>query len=232
MTFRSRAVLITGCSSGIGRATSESLAARGWSVYATARNPDSIADLAGLGCKVLALDVTQPDSMAAAVAAVTAAEGRVGVLVNNAGFGLHGAVETTPLEDVRAQFETNFFGLVALTKLVLPGMRAQGWGKIVNMSSMGGKFTLPGGAFYHASKHAVEAFSDALRIELQSFGIDVIVIEPGLIKTEFGDTAAESVRDVQSKGDVEDQRRLPGQDAGWCSITRGGRLGGRKSDRG
>jgi short-subunit dehydrogenase len=193
MTSPSRAVLITGCSSGIGRATANMLAAQGWPVYATARNIDSIADLETQGCKILALDVTQPDSMAAAVAAITSADGAVGVLVNNAGFGLHGAVETTSLEDVRAQFETNLFGLVALTQLVLPGMRAQGWGKVVNMSSMGGKITLPGGAFYHASKHAVEALSDALRMELRGFGIDVIVIEPGIIKTRFGDTAMESV---------------------------------------
>jgi short-subunit dehydrogenase len=197
MTSCSRAVLITGCSSGIGRATAELLAVRGWPVYATARDIDSIADLQAQGCKILALDVTQPESMAAVAAAVTSAEGGIGVLVNNAGFGLHGAVETTPLQDVRAQFETNFFGLVTLTQLVLPGMRAQRWGKIVNMSSMGGRFTLPGGAFYHASKHAVEALSDALRIEVRSFGIDVIVIEPGIIKTQFGDTAVESVRGTE-----------------------------------
>jgi short-subunit dehydrogenase len=131
--------------------------------------------------------------MTAAVAAVEKVDGAVGVLVNNAGFGLHGAVETTTIEDARIQFETNFFGLATLTKLVMPGMRAQGWGKIVNLSSMGGKFTLPGGAFYHASKHAVEAFSDALRLELRSFGVDVMIIEPGLIKTSFGDTAINSV---------------------------------------
>jgi NAD(P)-dependent dehydrogenase (short-subunit alcohol dehydrogenase family) len=189
----SRAVLITGCSSGIGRATAELLADQGWPVYASARNIDSIADLEARGCKVLALDVTKPDSISAAVAAIESAEGGVGVLVNNAGFGLHGAVETTPLEDVHAQFETNFFGVVALTQLVLPAMRGQGWGKIVNISSMGGKVTLPGGAFYHASKHALEALSDALRVELRPFGIDVIVVEPGVIKTRFGDTAVGTV---------------------------------------
>lgn len=190
---RSRAVLITGCSSGIGRATAERLAQRGWPVYATARDVGSIQDLAGRGCKILRLDVTDEASMTAAVATVEEAEGAVGVLVNNAGYGLHGAIETTPLEQARDQFDTNFFGLVALTQLVLPGMRAQGWGKVVNMSSMGGKLTLPGGGFYHASKHAVEALSDALRFEVASFGIDVIVIEPGLIKTRFGDTAIGTV---------------------------------------
>ncbi len=162
-------------------------------MYASARNLDSIRDLGERGCNLVALDVTDQDSMVAAVSAIEEAEGAVGVLVNNAGYGLHGAIETTPLEDIRAQFDTNFFGLVALTQLVLPGMRRQGWGKIVNISSMGGKLTLPGGGFYHASKHAVEAFSDALRFETASFGINVIVIEPGLIKTHFGDTAIGTV---------------------------------------
>jgi NAD(P)-dependent dehydrogenase (short-subunit alcohol dehydrogenase family) len=191
--YRSRAVLITGCSSGIGRATAEHLVAGGWPVYASARNIDSIADLEAKGCHLLALDVTDHDSIAAAVTAVEAAEGAVGVLVNNAGFGLHGAVETTPMEDARVQFETNFFGLVALTQLVLPGMRRQGWGKVVNMSSMGGKLTLPGGGFYHASKHAVEALSDALRLEVAPFGINVIVVEPGIVGTSFGDAARATV---------------------------------------
>ncbi len=139
------------------------------------------------------LDVTDADSRASAVAAIERAEGAVGALINNAGYGLHGAIETVSLEEARAQFETNFFGLVGLTQLVLPGMRRQGWGKIVNLSSMGGKLTFPGGGFYHASKHAVEALSDALRFEVAPFGINVIVIEPGLIKTEFGGTAISTV---------------------------------------
>lgn len=193
----SKAVLITGCSTGIGRATALRLARGGWPVYATARRLESIADLERDGCKLLQLDVTDPESIAAAVAAVEDAEGAVGVLVNNAGYGLHGAVETVPLEDVRNQFETNFFGLVDLTQRVLPAMRAQGWGRIVNISSMGGKLTFPGGAFYHATKHAVEALSDALRFEAAPFGIDVVVIEPGLIKTEFGDTAINTVDNTE-----------------------------------
>jgi short-subunit dehydrogenase len=162
-------------------------------VYATARNIDSIRNLGSMGCNLLSLDVTDHDSMAATVSAVEQAEGAVGVLVNNAGFGLHGAIETTPMEDVRTQFETNFFGLVTLIQLVLPAMRKHGGGKIVNMSSMGGKLTLPGGGFYHASKHAVEAFSDALRFEVRPLGIEVIVIEPGIISTQFGETAIGSV---------------------------------------
>jgi NAD(P)-dependent dehydrogenase (short-subunit alcohol dehydrogenase family) len=190
---RSRAVLITGCSSGIGRATAERLAAGGWPVYASARNIGSISDLEAKGCHLLTLDVTDHDSITAAVATVEAAEGAVGVLINNAGFGLHGAVETTSMVDVRVQFETNFFGLVALTQLVLPSMRKQRWGRLVNMSSMGGKLTLPGGGFYHASKHAVEALSDALRFEVTRFGINVIVIEPGVIGTAFGEAALATV---------------------------------------
>ena len=189
----SKAVLITGCSTGIGRATAERLAASGWTVYATARKLDAVRDLASRGCKILPLDVCDDASMRAAVDTVAHAEGAVGVLINNAGYGQEGAFEETPMDKVRQQFETNVFGLTRLTQLVLPGMRRQRWGKIVNLSSMGGKVTLPGGAFYHATKHAVEALSDALRFEVQPWGIDVIVIEPGPIKTRFGDTAIDSI---------------------------------------
>ena len=189
----SRAVLITGCSTGIGRATAEHLAARGWTVYASARRLDAIQDLGSRGCKLLALDVCDEDSIRAAVAAVEGAEGAVGVLINNAGYGQEGVVEEVSMAEVRRQFETNFFGLTRLTQLVLPRMRRQGWGKIVNVSSVGGKLTLPGGGFYHATKHAVEALSDALRFEVRQFGIDVVVIEPGPIKTRFGDTAIGSI---------------------------------------
>jgi NADP-dependent 3-hydroxy acid dehydrogenase YdfG len=197
----SKAVLVTGCSSGIGHATAAHLADRGWTVYATARQVDSIADLDEKGCRLLALDVCDEDSMRAAVQGVVGAEGAVGVLVNNAGYSQSGAIEEVPLEAVHRQFETNVFGLVRLTQLVLPGMRAQGWGKVVNLSSMGGKLTFPGGGYYHATKYAVEAISDALRFEVRGFGIDVIVIEPGLIKTAFGETAAGSVEAAtQSEG--------------------------------
>jgi NAD(P)-dependent dehydrogenase (short-subunit alcohol dehydrogenase family) len=189
----SRTVLITGCSTGIGRATAKHLAAKGWTVYASARRPETIADLAAHGCRTLALDVCDEGSMRAAVTAVEQAEGAVGVLVNNAGYGQEGPLEEVPMEQVRRQFETNVIGLVRLIQLVLPGMRRQGWGRIVNMSSMGGKLTLPGGSLYHATKHAVEALSDALRFEVRRFGIDVIVVEPGPIKTRFGETAIASI---------------------------------------
>ena len=189
-------VLITGCSSGIGRATAERLAQSGFTVYATARRLEAIEPLAAQGCRLLALDVCDEHSMSAAVKAVEDAEGAVDVLVNNAGYSQSGAVEEVPIEQVRRQFETNVFGLVRLTQLVLPGMRRQGSGKVVNISSMGGRLTFPGGGFYHGTKHAVEAISDALRFEVRGFGIDVIVIEPGLIKTSFGDTAVDSIHDA------------------------------------
>jgi len=189
MTDPSRAVLITGCSSGIGSATAERLAGAGWTVYATARRPETLSGLEAAGCRALALDVTDEDSMAAAVKAVEEAEGAVGVLVNNAGYSQSGAIETVPMERVRAQFETNVFGLVRMCQLVLPGMRAQGFGKIVNLSSMGGRFTFPGGGLYHATKYAVESISDALRFEVRGFSVDVILIEPGLIRTGFSEAA-------------------------------------------
>ena len=197
----SRAVLITGCSSGIGRASAERLAVRGWKVFATARRPESIADLGERGCGTLALDVTDEESMRGAVEAVEEAEGAVGVLVNNAGYSQSGAIETVPMERIRAQFATNVFGLIRMCQLVLPGMRRQGWGRIVNVSSMGGRLTFPGGGAYHATKHAVETISDALRFEVRGFGVDVVVIEPGLIKTRFGETAVGSIATQVGGGD-------------------------------
>lgn len=193
MTQISRAVLITGCSSGIGRATALRLAGAGWPVWATARRVETLAELRSAGCRTLALDVTDEASMVAAVAEVEREAGAVGVLINNAGYSQSGAVETVPLEAVRRQFETNVFGLVRLTQLVLPAMRAQGWGKVVNLGSMGGRLTFPGGGHYHATKYALEALSDALRFELAGFGIDVVLVEPGLITTEFGATATASL---------------------------------------
>jgi NAD(P)-dependent dehydrogenase (short-subunit alcohol dehydrogenase family) len=189
----SNAVLITGCSSGIGRATAERLAARGFTVYASARRVESIADLEERGCRVLALDVTSEDSMRAAVDAVRSREGAVGALVNNAGYSQSGPIEEVPLDAVRRQFETNVFGLVRMCQLVLPGMRAQRSGRIVNVSSMGANFTFPGGGFYHATKYAVEAISDALRFEVKGFGVDVVIVQPGLIRTGFADAATHAM---------------------------------------
>jgi NAD(P)-dependent dehydrogenase (short-subunit alcohol dehydrogenase family) len=191
--WTSRAVLVTGCSSGIGWATAERLARGGWTVYATARDVEAIAPLEAFGCRLLPLDVTEEDSMRAAVEEVERMEGAVGVLVNNAGYSQSGAVEEVPMEKVRRQFETNVFGLVRLCQLALPGMRRQGFGRIVNLSSMGGRLTFPGGGFYHASKYAVEALSDALRFEVRGFGVEVVVVEPGLISTGFARTAVGSM---------------------------------------
>jgi NAD(P)-dependent dehydrogenase (short-subunit alcohol dehydrogenase family) len=189
----SKAVLITGCSSGIGWATAECLADVGWRVYATARKVEAIAPLEERGCVTLPLDVTDEDSMRSAVDEVQRREGAVGVLVNNAGYSQSGAVESVPMEKVRRQFETNVFGLARMCQLVLPGMRRQGYGRIVNVSSMGGKLTFPGAGYYHATKHAVEALSDALRFEVDGFGVKVSVIEPGLIKTGFAQAAVGSM---------------------------------------
>ncbi len=186
-------VLITGCSTGIGRATAERLAGTGLTVYATARKLDSIEDLKSSGCRTLALDVTDEESMRAGVAAVEEAEGSVGALVNNAGYSQSGAVETIPMDELRRQFETNVFGLVRMCQLVLPGMRKAGRGRIVNVSSMGGKLVFPGGGAYHGTKFAVEAISDAMRFEVRGFGVHVSIIEPGLIRTSFGETAVGSV---------------------------------------
>ncbi len=193
MADRSKAVLVTGCSSGIGYATAAQLAEEGWKVYASARRPEAIADLKEKGCQILALDVCDETSMSTAIGAVADAEGAVGVLVNNAGYSQSGAVETVPIDEIRRQFETNVFGLVRMCQLVLPGMREQRWGKIVNIGSMGGKLTFPGGGLYHASKYAVEAISDALRFEVRGFGVDVILVEPGLIVSGFADAATATV---------------------------------------
>jgi NAD(P)-dependent dehydrogenase (short-subunit alcohol dehydrogenase family) len=172
-------------------------------VYATARRPEQLADLAQAGCRTLALDVTDEASMSAAVAAVEAEHGAVGALVNNAGYSLSGAVETLLMDEIRREFETNVFGLVRMCQLVLPGMRRAGRGRIVNLSSMGGKLTFPGGGAYHASKYAVEAFSDALRFEVAGFGIRVVIVEPGLILTRFGETAAGTVAADGGEGEDE-----------------------------
>lgn len=180
-----RTVLITGCSSGIGAATAARLAGSGWDVWASARRPETLDELAAAGCHTLALDVTDEDSMTAAVDAVLEGAGRNDGLVNNAGYSQSGALESLDVADVRRQLETNVVGLLRLTQLVLPTMRSQRSGRVVNIGSMGGKLTFPGGGAYHASKYAVEALSDALRFEVAGFGIRVVLVEPGLITTNF-----------------------------------------------
>jgi NAD(P)-dependent dehydrogenase (short-subunit alcohol dehydrogenase family) len=201
-TDKSRPVLITGCSTGIGKATAERLMDGGWNVHASARRPESIEELAKRGAKTLALDVTDESSMSKAVKEVEK-DGPIGALVNNAGYSQSGAIETIPMDSVRRQFETNVFGLMRLCQLVLPGMRKAGSGRIVNLSSMGGKLVFPGGGVYHATKHAVEALSDALRFEVAGFGVHVVIIEPGLIVTKFGEAAVGSMAEVDSSGPYE-----------------------------
>lgn len=190
----SSAVLITGCSTGIGRATAERLAKNPeLTVFASARNLDSIADLADTGARLVQLDTTDEPSMVKAVDAIEAEFGAVGALVNNAGYGEYGSIEEVPMDKVRREFETNVFGLSRLIQLVLPAMRAAGEGRIVNVSSMGGRLTFPMGGYYHASKYAVEAISDALRFEVAPYGIKVTLIEPGITSTEFGHVASSSL---------------------------------------
>ncbi|MFC5290100.1 SDR family NAD(P)-dependent oxidoreductase [Actinokineospora guangxiensis] len=187
-------VLITGCSSGIGRATAEHLLARGYAVCATARDIGTLSALADAGAEIARLDVTDADSCAAVVAGLEDRHGSVAALVNNAGYGEYGPVETVPLDRARLQFETNVLGMARMCQLVLPGMRRAGGGRIVTMSSVGGRMTFPGGGFYNASKYAVEAVSDALRFEVAPFGVAVSVVEPNLIRgTRFEEHVGSSL---------------------------------------
>ncbi|SOD64496.1 Short-chain dehydrogenase [Streptomyces zhaozhouensis] len=195
------AALVTGCSSGIGRATALALHRAGHRVYATARRPGTLAALAEKGPRPLALDVTDESSMAAAVDEVESAHGAVTTLVNCAGYGLTGPAEEASLDAVREQFETNVFGAARLTQLTLPAMRARGRGTVVNISSIFGRYAVPGGAYYHASKHALEAFSDALRLEVAPFGVRVALIEPGPVRTRFGERFVAGFRD-EAEGTV------------------------------
>ena len=181
-----KVILITGASSGMGRETAILLARGGHTVYAGARRLDRMRDLAEHGVTPVEMDVSRAGDNERAVHRIIDAEGRIDVLINNAGFGLYGPVEDVPLEEARYQFEVNLFGLAHLTQLVLPHMRARRAGRIVNTSSMGGRIFTPFGAWYHASKHALEGWSDCLRIEAAPFNIQVVLIQPGLVRTEFG----------------------------------------------
>lgn len=195
-----RVALVTGASSGIGEATARELAAAGLTVYAAARRVERMQPLTEVGIRPLALDVTDDASMEAAVERIVAEQGRIDVLVNNAGYGSYGAIEDVPMEEARAQVEVNVFGAARLIQLVLPHMRAQRSGTIVNVTSMGGKISTPLGGWYHATKFALEALSDCLRMEVAPFGIDVVVIEPGGIRTEWSGIAADKVRAVSGTG--------------------------------
>ena len=187
--------LITGASSGIGKATVKRLLEENYSVYAAARRVDQMRDLEDLGAVALEMDVTREEDVVAGVERIDTEQGGADILVNNAGFGLYGAVEDIPLDDARYQFAVNLFGAARLTQLVLPRMRERGAGKIVNISSVGGKIYTPLGSWYYATKHALEGWSDCLRWELKHFGIDVIIVEPGLIRTEFGNVMRGPLRE-------------------------------------
>lgn len=198
-----RVALVTGASSGIGEATVRAFLAEGFIVYAVARRVERMQSLAEAGARVFAMDVTQDESMSIGVARILGETGRIDVLVNNAGYGSYGAVEDVPIEEARRQFEVNLFGLARLVQLVLPTMREQRSGRIINISSIGGKFYEPFGAWYHATKFAVEGFSDSLRMELKPFGIDVVIIEPAGVLTEWNTIARDSLLERSGSGPYE-----------------------------
>jgi NAD(P)-dependent dehydrogenase (short-subunit alcohol dehydrogenase family) len=191
-----KVAFITGASAGIGKATAKLFLQDGYTVYGAARRVDKMEDIAALGVKLLKMDVSDDASMVEGVNTIIKNEGRIDVLVNNAGFGSYGTIEDVSMADAHYQLDVNLFGLARLTQLVLPYMRDQHFGKIVNITSIGGKIGMPLGGWYHASKFAVEGLSDSLRLEVKPFGIDVIVIEPGGIKTEWTGIAAESMKRV------------------------------------
>ncbi|MFJ5490367.1 oxidoreductase [Pectobacterium carotovorum] len=198
--MKSKVILVTGASSGIGEATALRLKASGHTVYAAARRIERMQKLAEADIRVLPLDVTDSVSVQTVVDTIIAECGRIDIVVNNAGYGSYGAVEEVSPEEGRAQFDVNVFGAVRLTQLVLPHMRAQRSGTVINITSMGGKIYTPLGAWYHGTKFALEAISDCLRLEVEPFGIDVVVIEPGGIKTEWANIAAAKLLDVSGHG--------------------------------
>ncbi len=222
MSDSNKVVLITGASSGMGKAAALIFARKGHAVYAAARRVDAMRDeLTAEGIVPVALDVTKPEDNERVVDLIMEAEGHIDVLVNNAGFGLYGSVEDVPIDDARYQFEVNLFGLADLTQRVLPHMRAQSSGRIINTSSMGGKIFTPLGAWYHATKHALEGWSDCLRIETAPFGIQVVVIEPGGVKTEFADVVGKQLQRYYGDSAYDDQMKpfidMMGQDDGMMS---------------
>ena len=199
-TINKKVILITGASSGIGKVTAEKLLEEGHIVYCAARRVEQMENLKKMDAHVLKMDVTNEQDLVDGVGRIMQEQGRIDVLFNNAGYGLYGAVEDIPLEDVRRQFEVNLFGLARLTQLVLPSMRERKQGTIINTSSMGGRIYTPLGAWYHATKHALEGWSDCLRFELSQFNIDVVVIEPGIIETGFGDVLSAPMLKYSGEG--------------------------------
>lgn len=181
-----KVILITGVSSGMGKESAKALIEQGHTVYTVARRIDQMQDLKALGGYPIQMDVTKESDIRNVVDTIIQKEGKIDVLWNNAGFGLYGSIEDVPIDEARKQMEVNVFGMAAMTQTVVPYMRKANSGTIINTSSMGGKMYFPMGAWYHASKHAVEGLSDCLRLELKPFNIKVVVLEPGFIATEFG----------------------------------------------
>ncbi|MEV5570178.1 oxidoreductase [Spirillospora sp. NPDC052269] len=191
-----KVILVTGASAGIGKATALELIRAGHIVYGAARRVRRMDDIRDAGGHALALDARRPEDLERVVGTVVGEQGRIDVLVNNAGTVLHGAAEDTPIDLARDQFEVNLFAPARLIQLALPFMRERGAGTIVNVSSIGGEIALPLGGWYYASKHALEAYSDTLRMEVEPFGVDVVIIQPGIIKTEFEDRTAQDLREI------------------------------------
>lgn len=204
---KEKIIIITGASSGIGFQTAAKLAKQGHVVYAAARRIGKMESLKVFGVKPLELDVTSEYSIDKALSVVLHAEGRIDVLINNAGYGSLGAIEDVTIDEARRQFDVNLFGIAMLTKKVLPHMRFQKSGTIINISSMAGRFSSCFGGWYHATKYALEAFSDSLRMEVKPFGIHVSIIEPGGIKTPWGQIAANHLDDSSKGGAYEVQAR-------------------------
>ena len=198
-----RVILITGASAGMGKATAKQLIEQGHIVYGAARREDKMTDLVEMGGYALRMDVTDEAEVIAAVDKILSEQGRIDVLVNNAGYSVYGSVEDVSREDARQQFEVNFFGVAFLTQKVLPHMRERQSGHIINVTSIGGKIYAPLGAWYHGTKHALEGWSDCLRVETRDFGIKVSIIEPGAIKTEFGDVMNQPMLDRSKDGPYE-----------------------------
>ena len=211
MGTNTKVILITGASSGIGKAMALALIEEGHTVYGAARRVEKMQDLVDAGGHALQLDVTNHEEVAAAVERVLTEQNRIDVLVNNAGYAVYGAIEDVPVEDARRQFEVNLFGLAAITKAVLPAMRKQRSGTIINVTSVGGKIYTPLGAWYHATKHALEGWSDCLRLETARFGINVVIVEPGAIETEFGDVMTGPMLDRSGDGPYAKMARAVAQ---------------------
>lgn len=195
-----KVILITGASSGMGKESALHLIKSGHTVYGAARRVDQMQALVAAGGHAIAMDVTKDEQLVAGVQKIIQEQGRIDVLINNAGYGSYGSVEETPIEDARRQFDVNIFGLARLTQLVIPHMRERRSGTIINISSMGGKIYTPLGAWYHATKHALEGWSDCLRLELKAFNINVVVVEPGIIATEFGDVMVDPMMKRSGSG--------------------------------